>query len=105
MKVVYCSECGTALVVTRKAIKSLGRIIDIIDPHECSEEPADLNLDPMPTPSAEDGKFVQNLNKLNVPSIKDTRPNDQVKSSAPSNLLEQVKGFQNSRPENDPDEL
>jgi hypothetical protein len=100
MKFVYCSNCGTRLEISRKAMPKYGRIIDIIPPHVCPDEPVELDftLNPIPTtPEVPDGKFVQKLNKLEPPvdlerSLKDRRPNDQVKqtSIAPSSLREMI---------------
>jgi len=33
----YCSYCGTALVLRRKALKNRAIIVDLVDPHDCDE--------------------------------------------------------------------
>lgn len=114
-KFIYCSECGTKLTITRKALKGYGRIIDLVSPHECLDEPIDLDLTPTEVPIKKDtdGKFVQKLNNLrpsqvNIVDLRDRRKESEVKSSAPASILEQTKNLMNfSVPENpvngDPD--
>ena len=110
MKVVYCSECGTKLNITRKALKGYCTIIDLIPPHECPEEPIDLDLTPQEVPvdtRAGEGKFVKNLNDLSLrPSVstldlRDRRKEVDIKSSAPSSVIQQMKQMQNSTPAKD----
>lgn len=106
-KIVYCSNCGQRLEVTRKALKGYGRIIELIPPHECSEEPQELDLTPIEIPKKVGGKFVQNLNELrpaNLGSVstmdlRDRRATQDVKSTAPASLLTQVKNLGPSIPE------
>jgi len=106
-KIVYCSSCGQRLEITRKALKGYGRIIELIPPHICSEEPQDLDLTPIEIPTKEPkGKFVQNLNDLrpsnpmsiSTADLRDRRITQDVKSSAPASLLDQVKSFNPSIP-------
>jgi len=110
-KFVYCSECGQRLLVRRKALKGYGRIIDIIEPHKCSKEPQELDLTPLDIPTAgekkEEGKFVQNLNNLPVRgsigaistnTLQDRRREEDVKSSAPQRLLDNINSMQNTAP-------
>ena len=103
MKSVYCSECGTRLMVSRKAMPKYGTIIDIIPPHECPEEMVELDLAPSPVPIPATGKFVEKLNELNpTPAANevldgpgDRRPAEFIKkeisSSAPSSLQDLLK--------------
>lgn len=35
MKEVYCAECGERIEVIQKAVPSLGRVYDLIHPHNC----------------------------------------------------------------------
>jgi hypothetical protein len=112
MKIVYCSNCGKQLQVYRKALTSHSRIIDLVEWHECLDEPLDLNLEPLttiplPNSKIKDGKdkFVQKLNDLPAPSLLTTnnalldhRPVDQVKSTAPMSILESFKSLSNSIP-------
>lgn len=97
-KFVYCSECGMKLQVFKRALKGYGRIIDIINPHECSSEPIEIDLTPteIPTKLDSNGKFVQKLNnlrpsKVNQPDLRDRRSEPEVKSSAPTNVIQRMK--------------
>ena len=111
-KLYYCSNCGLRLYPYRKAVKSLGRIIDLIEPHECTEEPVEFDLAPLDLPTVEpDGeknKFVKKLNDLSPPSslnfdkgLRDRRPTEQVKSSAPESLIKHIKGMNPTTPAHD----
>lgn len=114
MKYVYCSRCGTCLEITRKALPKYGKIINIISPHECPDEPVELNLTPVdvPIPSATgegNDKFVQNLNGLQPqPStieLGDRRDIADIKketsSTAPRTLLDNIQSMHNTTPAND----
>jgi hypothetical protein len=100
-KLVFCGNCGKRLTITRKALPKIGRIIDIVEYHECYDEPVELDLEPLdvPIPAKHiEGKekFVQKLNDLSSPpsndyNLKDRRPQDQVKSTAPPSLINQLK--------------
>ena len=105
-KIYYCSNCGMRLEVYRKAMPKYGRILELVTPHECTEEPVEFDLtpldSPMPVPEEGDNKFVKKLNDLSPPpslvpnpddGLKDRRPPDQVKSSAPESLLSRMKGM------------
>lgn len=123
-KFVFCANCGLRLSLTRKALPKFGKIIDLVDYHECLDEPVELDLTPidMVTPAMEEDKghdqFVQKLNELSPPSkpthfeaetveLSDKRPADQVKSdaksSAPVTLLDSMKSVSNSTPAHDLD--
>ena len=107
-KHVYCSNCGTRLEVTRKALKGYGRIIDLINPHECLDEPVDLNLSPseVPVKKGVEGKFVEKLNDLTQPpqvstmDLRDRRKETEVKTTAPASIIEQMKSAVPSIPAN-----
>lgn len=109
-KPIYCSECGMKLNVTLKALKGYGRIINLVDPHVCAEVPMELDLTPTEVPVTYEGerKFVQNLNNLtqsvmgqvSTADLRDRRPDEQVKSTAPMNILEHMKHAVNSAPAN-----
>lgn len=108
MKVVYCANCGTRLNVQRKAMPKFGRIIDIVEYHECLDEPVELDLTPIdiPTFTEKEGKnkFVQNLNELNPPTppvfdLRDRRKDENIKSTAPDSILRNLKMSPNSIPE------
>jgi hypothetical protein len=117
MRFVYCSECGKKIEVMRKALPKFGAIIDIIEPHECSEEPIELDLKQTAIPtfdtSPKKGKFVQKLNDLSpskvnqgiVGSISSEDLRDRrfeseekkvEKSTAPKSVLEMIKEFDNT---------
>lgn len=118
MKTVYCSNCGKPLQVFRKALPSHSRIIDIVEWHECLEEPLDLDLEPLtvprPSESKKEGKdkFVQKLNDLPAQSslsttnvmLKDRRPTEQVKSTAPASVFDTISSMQDSTPAHSIDE-
>jgi hypothetical protein len=106
-KVVYCAQCGLRIEVFRKALKGYGRIIDIIEPHECLEEPVELDLTPLEIPKTKaTGEFVQNLDNLRPASVstadlRDRRPTADVKSTAPIGVLDQIKANIPTKPAND----
>jgi len=109
MRQFYCSQCGKHLTTFRKALPTYGTVIDLIDPHECSEEPVEFDLTPLSVPAfnpeKSDKKFVQKLNELtpktlgqiNKEILRDRR--DEVPSSAPSTVLGIIKSLQNSIPD------
>lgn len=115
MKCAYCANCGTRLAITKKAIPGCGKIINIVEHHECPDEPVEFDLTPIEIPTfdvlAEKGgnKFVQNLNKLQSqsPTIEpgDRRDIADIKkgspSTAPRTLLDTVKVMHNTTPVND----
>lgn len=116
MKHVYCSQCGTRLTISRKALPKLGRIINLIDPHVCLAEPIEYDLTPIEIPAfkvtvkEDENKSVQNLNKHQPPSIgtddlKDRRKVEDVKSeassTAPRTLLDSIKVMHNTTPARD----
>jgi hypothetical protein len=106
-KVVYCSKCGTRIEVFRKAIKGYGRIIELIEPHECLETPIDLDLTPLEIPKkSAEGEFVRNLDNLRPPSVstadlRDRRKEQDIKSSAPASILDQMRNLNPSTPANE----
>ncbi len=117
MRYVYCANCGTRLSIMRKAMPKYGKIIDIVEYHECPDEPIEINLEPVDIPNfietKDKNKFVQQLNDLQPPSIlssigsdlKDKRKTENVKgpnlSSAPTGLSDLIDSMQNSIPEGD----
>ncbi len=111
-KIYYCSNCGLRLEVYRKAMPKYGRILELVTPHECTEEPVEFDLTPLdmplPTPEAKDNKFVKNLNELSPPpslipddGLRDRRSADQVKSTAPDSLLIHMKNALPTTPVHD----
>jgi len=100
MKIVYCANCGTRLNVKRKAMPKYGTIIDLVEFHECSEEPVELDLKPVDVPvfNSTEGKdkFIQKLDQLQPPAslgaistndLRDRRKGEFVKdSTAPASL-------------------
>lgn len=118
-KTVYCENCGTRLNLTRKAMPKFGRIINLVKHHECSEEVQEFDLTPIDVPISrvlEDDekrdKFVQKLNGLskatvgaiNTADLRDRRPSEQVKSTAPVTLVNQVGNLQHTTPAHDVEE-
>ena len=112
-KIFYCSNCGLRLEVYRKAMPKYGRILELVTPHECSDEPVEFDLSPidMPTfmPKEKDNKFVKKLNELSPPpsfvldkELHDRRPTEQVKSSAPKSLLTHLRGMSPTTPAHNP---
>lgn len=109
IKTIYCANCGTPLEVTRMALPKIGRIISVVQPHECLDEPLDLNLEPLPLPNPKqddkvknENKFVQKLNDLTKPL--DRREGDTMrkeKSTAPTGILNNLNILPNSNPEGD----
>jgi len=108
--IVYCSNCGLQLLITRKALPKYNTIIELIDPHECLEEPVEFKprLNPVPTykPSQPKGKFAKQLEDMSpsrpFPLLEedaegpgDRRPTDQIKgditTTAPRGILDHVK--------------
>lgn len=66
---LYCANCGSPLHYTRKAIKNLGIIVDVVDWHECAETPVPFDVSAFPDAAAfkpveGKDKFVKSLNGL-----------------------------------------
>lgn len=109
-KFVYCSECGMKIAIARKSMPNYGRIIDLINPHTCLDEPAELDLGPETEVVAfdqEEGekKFVKKLNELkstpgavSTMDLRDRRQESDIKSSAPASLTENIQSMQNTAP-------
>ena len=108
---IYCSACGHKSLVHRKALPNYGKIIDVIEPHVCTEEVQELDLKPMEVPTqtikGENNKFVEKINELN-PKPKnifeptgDKRPKDFIKSSAPESIISSLRSLQNLNPPQD----
>ena len=125
MKFIYCSNCGIRLAIFRKALPKFGVIIDMAEPHTCSDEPIEFDLKPIdiPTFTEPKGKFVKKLNNLSPArvsgiiggvdsnTLRDRRfePDEsKPKSSAPDTLLNMIKDLGNSIPDKpliDPEEV
>ena len=96
------------LEVYRKAMPKYGRVLDLVTPHECSDEPVEFDLTPLDIPTIPppgDNKFVKKLNELSPPplpnldrELRDRRPTEQVKSSAPESLIAHIKGLPHTAP-------
>lgn len=102
-KVYHCSECGMELTFTRKVLKNKQVILNLIIPHDCSDEFIDNITDadepvnrPLPTSKEEDR---QRPAHFPISDHGDRRGKDLVKSTAPANLLDQVKLGLASTPE------
>lgn len=115
MKEVYCAKCGMKLSVIRKAIPGYGRIISIVESHDCADEPIEIDLTPIDIPTVDESsgknKFIQGLNKLKPSTVNhieplcDRRSPDMVKSIAPTSIIDQLKTMQNSTPEHNLDDF
>lgn len=102
MKNIYCSECGKKLEIIRKPMPLYNTIVEMVNPHVCSEEPVnelELKPDPVP-PFVVVPKFVQKLNDLGAsklvnPEGGDKRPPDQLRkeitSTAPTSVIDRLK--------------
>lgn len=112
MKFVYCSNCGKKLSIFRKALPKYGTIVNLVEYHECTEEPVEFDLTPVDVPiytlTEGKNKFVQKLNELASPrktvferDVRDRRSEDATKSTAPKSLLGVVQSIPNSQPTHD----
>jgi len=107
MKFIYCANCGQRQPLFRKALPAYGRIIDLIEPHECTEEVQEFDLEPLDVPVVAikgDNKFVQKLDDLpgdpRGVQLTDQRPGrEELKSSAPPSLS----GLVDSQPHTTPE--
>lgn len=107
----YCSNCGTELILKRKALKNKQIIIDTLDPHVCDEEHknlANITDDERPITPAEKEIRDSNLRRGSYNNEDDKIFQDHrdkqfmrkpVTSTAPINLLQQIKGVPQQRPE------
>jgi hypothetical protein len=103
-KIFHCSECGARLDSARKVLKNKQVILNLIIPHDCSDEfienitDADEPVNVVKMDLAETEKKVA---AAHFPNIEpgDRRDKDKVKSTAPANLLDQVKSGIASTPE------
>lgn len=108
----YCSECGTELILKRKALRNKQVVIDILDPHTCDEEHkniANIQDDEQPlTPYEVQVKKESNLRLSSVINSDDTIFQDHrdkkfmresskpITSSAPFGIIAQIKGNKNA---------
>lgn len=104
MKEAYCANCGKRLAVMRKAMPKFGRIIDLVEWHECSEEPQEIDLTPIGVPvfdqKGDKTKFVEKLDRMQgtigTDMLRDRRKAEYVKeettSTAPTSLINEVIG-------------
>ena len=128
-KHIYCAACGQELLATRIAVKKLNKIIDVVEPHNCLENVAELKEDePKPeiVPISKDRppnlnalfdsfKFVKNINNLSpkdprqsdidldqaerlgtTDRRKETKDKSDIKTTAPTAILNQMKGMMNT---------
>ena len=106
-KFLFCAECAKRLEVTRHAVVKLGRIIDVVTPHVCTEQPVEFDFSETVTIpqfiTTAKGKFDRKLNELDgtkdemdlrgfLPGTElgDKRPLDSVKTDAPSAILAEL---------------
>ena len=130
---LYCANCGKQLKRIRKALPKAGIIVDLVEYHECSKEPIPFDIDPstiVEAPPVEGmDKFVKSLNNLDIakkaakaiPEGKSLRPSSmtgtddprdrrfeqesKIASSAPLNVLDQIKQLGNSIPAHEPKDI
>jgi hypothetical protein len=123
MKLLYCSNCGTRLTISRKALPNYGVIVDIVNYHECPETPVEFDLKPLDISriGLVEGKdkFVKSLNELSNQTPKqsimevhkknygevdsndlrdrrfETSNDDKVKTSAPSSVINIIDSMAN----------
>jgi hypothetical protein len=116
-KKIYCANCGIELRQFRKAIRSKGIIVDMVEPHSCTEitDPKTLasrEVVPVNVPETTRGdinkmfnsfKFVKKLNKLDEKKASgDLRHSESLRkeketSSAPASLIDQLKQIPSSQ--------
>ena len=116
----YCANCGKPLHLIRKAIPSKGVIVNLVEYHECSEIPVPFDLSNLPDaqpfiPVAGKDKFVKLLNDLKpsppadlrdvrkpsmtgTDDLRDRRFDQDIKTTAPLSVLDQIKAMQNTSP-------
>lgn len=121
-KIYFCANCGTRLNVFRKAMPKFGTIVDLVEFHECLDEPVEFDLAPVDVPryAPKEGKdkFAQKLNELQPQSmlsamsstdLRDRRSDSDVKSdidtTAPQGLLNQMKSLTNTTPKGELEDL
>jgi hypothetical protein len=106
MSNLYCSNCGLKLTTSKKAMPKYNCIIDVVVPHQCSDEPVEFDRLPnQVTPFVSlDGKFVRKLNDLqpanpqrniSEETIGDLRSKDhlrnEIPTSAPQSVLDHIR--------------
>ncbi len=114
MSILFCANCGTRLLVFRKALPQFNTIVDMVEQHECPEEPVELNLKPNKAhvfTQQPKGKFAKKLEDLQptprfpIPTLdeaglKDRRPTKDVIENpdpltpAPKGALDLIKGLE-----------
>ena len=114
-KLYFCANCAKRIDVYRKALPTYNAIVELVVPHTCTKNPVKFDLTPVDLPkfgpSENDNKFVKKLNNLRPPKppsiednnidLRDRRPPDQVKSTAPASVINNLRGMQNTTPERD----
>ena len=94
MKFVYCEKCGKALQVTPKSFKELGRILKVVEAHECGE-PVPIDLEPIYDPGKviDETQFVQKSNELLRNKPEDIRSKEHIREELTSTAPEALKNF------------
>jgi hypothetical protein len=113
-KTYFCSNCGTPLRWSRKALRNRQVIVDLIDPHECDAENI-VNIQDSETPTKNaitfDTKEMEDrITRSLTPEDDepDRRPPEQkrkVKSTAPINVLSAVKNQVPTKPTSEFEDL
>lgn len=100
MKAIYCSKCHKKLKLIRKAIPDYGRVIELIEPHECGEiVPIDLGPKLVRNSNDLEPTAHASVGSLSTADFRDRRKPEDVKSSAPLSLIDQIQGMKG--PEDD----
>ena len=97
MKSVFCSQCGQELPITRKALPSYNRVVDLINPHVCGEV-VEINWEKSPLPTVSNEKeFVKKLNGLEPKQRENLRDLREISHepvmSTPENILRHLKNI------------
>lgn len=110
----FCSKCGEELVLKRKSLKNKQIIIDLLDPHICNdygdhidnitdlEKPLSPIQKEMKTESLRHSSVINEDDKVfsDYRDKKHLREDLTGTSTAPFNVLNQIKGGIPSRPAN-----
>jgi len=104
-KIFHCSECGAPLNFVVKVLKNKQAILNLIIPHDCSDDYIE-NITDADEPinkvvNIDSAQTEEKVAAAHFPNIDpgDRRDKDKVKSTAPANLLDQVKSGIASTPE------
>jgi len=113
---IYCANCGLKLHLVRRAVPKYGTVVNIVLYHKCLDLPISYEDDILADKIEGADKFVQSLNELCKPFVVSPSPSkpsrsfgtddlrdrrfekDEVKSTAPSSILDLINKPQPSSP-------